>query len=124
MRRVSKETFLDSSIRAAVAQSERNETTEPSRRRSMARTWGGIALMAAGASVMMRYGEEPCTFTEGPGYYHEECRYGTNARWNAADVVGSGAFAAGLLLATLWSHVPVTLDLAPRRVAVSKTIGF
>ena len=118
-------TIVSSAVRAVATLQA--EAEEPARRRSMTRTWGGIALIGAGFAISYGFGADPCTVIERPNYYYEECRYGTDAPMNAADWVGVGAIVVGMGLATMWSDVPanaITVSVAPDRVRVGKTFGF
>ena len=111
-------------VRAVAAHSGQAAAPEPTRRRSMARTWGGAVLMGLGLTTVVKFGGERCVRDSGPNYYFEECSFNSDSAANSA---GTLMFAVGLLLATIWSDVPMEsldFELAPGRVRVGKTIGF
>ncbi len=117
-------TIVASAVRAVATL--QTEAEEPARRRSMARTWTGVALIGGGAAIAVAYGGQPSCVTErAPGYYYEACNYDSDD--DPALMVGSALAAVGLLLATMWSDVPanaIEVSVAPGRVRVGKTFGF
>lgn len=116
--------IVSSAVRAVATLQA--EAEAPARRRSMARTWTGVALLGGGAAIAFAYGGQPSCVTEtAPGYRYEACSYDSDD--DPALMVGSGLAVVGLLLATMWSDVPanaIGVSVAPGRVTVGKTFGF
>ena len=106
--------LMESAKRAAVRFAVEQSDEEPVRRRSMARTWGGVGLIVAGLVV-------PVGVERGIGTY-KRTEYHPGGVLVAAGLVG-----AGVMLATVWSDVPansVDFGVAPGRVRVGKTFGW
>lgn len=103
-------------VRFATVQTADNE---PPRRRSMARTWGGVALIGVGLAMPIQ--QETCLTLFG---VEAACATEMYTPGVAAAV---GFIGAGVMLATIWSDVPanvIDFGIAPGRVHVGKTIGF
>ena len=85
------------------------------RTRSMGRTWGGVALIAGGLFVPVQ--TEVCLFSA--------C---IKEAYTPGIAIASGMIVSGLLLATVWSDVPVVrnMTVAPTRggVQVGASFGF
>lgn len=85
--------ILNSAEAAAIRFATEQADEEPARRRSMARTWGGVGLIVAGLVV-------PVGVERGIGTY-KRTEYHPGGVLVAAGLVG-----AGVMLATVWSDVP------------------
>ena len=114
---VQAETIQEAAKRAVAAAVEAAAVQDGGveRRRSMARTWGGVGLMAAGLFV-------PLVCLSAPGKEGGwSCEMTASGVATTAGMVGSG-----LLLATVWSGVPAapSIDFGPGRVRVGKTFGW
>ena len=98
------------------------EAPEPRRRRSMARTIGGVSLAALGFPAML----------VGAAATTEVCVgalcVGGGGPATVVAFVGGGMLVTGVLLATVWSDVPVanSMDIivTPSRIQVGKSFGF
>lgn len=111
-------------IRAAAVRLATERTTEvqddeePARRRSMARTWGGVALIGVG--LIMPVQHEVCIVS----VFGSVCAKETYT----PGVVGAvGLIGAGVMLATIWSDVPansVGFVPLPGGGRLSTSIGF
>ncbi len=104
-----------SAVRFAVEQAD---DEEPARRRSMARTWGGVALIGVG--LIMPIQQETCATLFGLSACVTEM-------YTPGVVAAVGLIGAGVMLATVWADVPanaVNLRVAPDRIEVGKTFGF
>ena len=81
----------------------------------MGRTWGGVALMVGGLFVPVQ--TEVCLFSS--------C---IREAYAPGIAVASGMIVSGVLLATVWSDVPVMRNMivAPTRggVQIGTSIGF
>lgn len=107
-------------VEAGVAAGVAAQGGQQLRQRSMARTWGGVALIGVG--LLMPAQQETCLTLFGA---EAGCVTELYAPGIAA---GVGLIGTGVLLATVWSDVPVrpSIDftVAPDRVEVGKTFGF
>ena len=87
-------------------------------RRSMGRTWTGIALIAGGSFLATRT-EETCIPNVVIAGISVPGRCGLDKRWNKrTGAIGLGMAGAGALLATIWSEVPLA-----RRATVAAMPG-
>ena len=95
-----------SAVRLATERAvEMQSESAPSRRRSMARTWGGVGLIVAG--LLMPVQQETCLTLFG----FTDCVTKTYTPGVAAAV---GLIGTGTLLATIWSDVPAnSVGFAP-----------
>ena len=94
------------------------QNNEPERRRSMARTWGGVGLMVGGLALI----RQKCD-----GIRFDDRCLGSATWMGGSTVAGLGVIGVGVLLVSIWSDVPantVSLDIAPGRVQVGKTFAF
>ncbi len=94
------------------------------RTRSMARTWGGVALIAGGA-VLASVQQEVCVV----GFGFLAGLSGCETSWHKPlGFTGIGIATVGVLLATVWSDVPVmrNMTVAPTRggIEVGASFGF
>ena len=102
-------------VRFAVAQTA---DREPARRRSMARTWGGVALIGVG--LVMPVQTETCLTL----LFSTACR---KDMYTPGVVAAVGFITTGVLLTSVWSDVPanaIDFGIAPGRIRVGKTFGF
>ena len=103
---------------AAVAVSA-EQPQSPARRRSMARTWGGVGLIAGGLLLV----RQKCD-----GIRLGNRCVGSVTWLGGSTMTGVAVMTGGVLLATMFADVPannaVTLTVAPDRVSVGKTFGF
>ena len=79
----------------------------------MARTWGGVAMIAGG-SILATAREKVCFAVVGFGVAVAGCE----TTWHKPlGFTGIGVAAAGVLLATVWSDVPVmrNMTVVPKR---------
>lgn len=113
-------TILEAANTAAVRfAAEQQADDEPARRRSMGRTWGGVALIGVG--LIMPVQQETCVTLFGV-----EAGCVTEA-YTPGIAAAVGLIGTGVLLATVWSDVPanaIDFGIAPGRVQVGKTFGF
>lgn len=111
--------ILGSAERAAVLFAvEQAGGEEPARRRSMARTWGGVALIGVG--LIMPIQQEKCAAIFGISACVTEM-------YTPGVVAAVGLIGTGVMLATVWADVPahaIDLRVAPDRIEVGKTFGF
>lgn len=111
--------ILASAERAAVRlAAEQAGDEEPARRRSMARTWGGVALIGVGLVIPIQ--QEKCAAIFGISACVTEM-------YTPGVVAAVGLIGAGVMLATVWADVPanaVDLRVAPDRIEIGKTLGF
>lgn len=111
--------ILASAERAAVRfAAEQAGDEEPTRRRSMARTWGGVALIGVGLVIPIQ--QEKCAAIFGISACVTEM-------YTPGVVAAVGLIGAGVMLATVWADVPanaVDLRVAPDRIEIGKTLGF
>ncbi|MXY57900.1 MAG: hypothetical protein F4Y41_16150 [Gammaproteobacteria bacterium] len=114
------ETFLEAALSRA-----RTLQSEPERVRSMERTWAGVAMMAGGVTLLATQVGRVCGEDADTAYIFD---VPTCDSVSAIGGVGVGIAVSGLLLATIWSDVPVVRDLqvgaAPGRVEVGRTFSF
>ena len=93
--------------------------------RSMARTWGGVAMIAGGV-ILATTREEQCVVLIGFGSVIAGCE---TTWYKPLGFTGIGLATTGALLATVWSDVPVmrNMTIAPTRrggVRVGASFGF
>ena len=90
---------------------------EPERRRSMARTWGGVGLMGLG--LLMPVQREACLTAFGESICATDM-------YTPGVVAAAGLIGTGVMLATVWSDVPAapSVELGPGRIQIGKTIGW
>ena len=98
--------------------------TSQERTRSMARTWGGVGLIAGGA-ILASVQKEVCVI----GFGFLSGLSGCVTSWHKPlGFTGIGVATLGVLLATVWSDVPVmrNMTVAPTRggVQVGASFGF
>ena len=111
--------ILASAERATVRfAAEQSGDEAPARRRSMARTWGGVALIGVG--LVMPIQQEKCAAIFGISACVTEM-------YTPGVVAAVGLIGAGVMLATVWADVPanaIDLQVAPDRIEIGKTLGF
>ena len=139
---------LAEQVRLAVAAQDTD--SDPGRRRSIARTWGGVGLMAAGVVTAFSFrecrivGTPPTgggvnvkafkTATGGCGWEAtldytqpivDRGSWGVERGLSRATLYGGlGLTAVGALLTLLWADVPVRAHLEPGRAETSVAIRF
>ena len=108
----------NAAVEAAVEQAQQEQS--PARQRSKARTWGGIALIGLGVLIPVQ--QETCISVFGSSVACVTEMY-TPGLAAAVGLVGTG-----VLLATVWSHVPaqqsMDLTITADRVQLGKTFGW
>ena len=100
---------------------------EPQRRRSAARTWAGVGLIAVGGFVAANAAASSCATTAfGSAVFDTQT---CGQAWTKLGF-GAGGAVVGILLATVWSDVPVepsTVSLIPlpggMRIGVTLNLG-
>ena len=106
----------------ATAEESAQQAPSQERTRSMARTWGGVAMIAGG-SILATAREEVCFAVVGFGVAVGGCE----TTWHKPlGFTGIGVAAAGVLLATVWSDVPVmrNMTVVPKRGGVQVGASF
>ena len=117
---------LEAAERAVVAASAAAGAAlqdDEGQRRSMGRTWGGVGLILAGA-VLAGHRIEHTRCSGSPW----TCESWTDRPGIGIGSAGIGVAALGVLLATVWSDVPVAgsvdVSVTPDRFQIGKTFGF
>ena len=109
----------------ATAEESAQQPSQEQRTRSMARTWGGAATIAGGAILAATAQQAVCVVDFGllGGFARCETTW-----YKPLGFTGIGIATAGVLLATVWSDVPVmrNMTIAPTRggAMVGASFGF